>query len=136
MSKYLDKARELRATVTPHYNCTQSVVVPFAGDAGMPEEAIMRLAANFARGMKSGEVCGAIVGGLMVLGLFGVDDQANVNDYYRRLKERHDQGLTCATLLRLNKEQGRERKPHCDEMVYECVQAAEELLRDLGKLPA
>ena len=33
MSKYLDRAIELRAIAVPHYNCGQSVVVPFAEDA-------------------------------------------------------------------------------------------------------
>lgn len=32
MSKYYDKAVELRAIKDPHYNCAQAVVVPFAED--------------------------------------------------------------------------------------------------------
>ena len=36
-SKYLERAKALRAIVTPHYNCGQSVVVPFAEDAGLTE---------------------------------------------------------------------------------------------------
>ena len=38
MSKYMDRARELRAIVTPHYNCAQAVLLPFAPDAGVSEE--------------------------------------------------------------------------------------------------
>ena len=35
MSKYMDRAKELRACQSPHYNCAQSVLLPFAPDAGM-----------------------------------------------------------------------------------------------------
>jgi C_GCAxxG_C_C family probable redox protein len=129
MSKYLDRAKELRAITEVHYNCAQSVIVPFAQDAGLTEEAAMKVAANFGAGMKMASVCGAITGGLMVLGLFGVDDAQTVGAYYAKLKENHEGYLNCADLLRINKEKGREKKPHCDEMVYECVELVEEILR-------
>jgi C_GCAxxG_C_C family probable redox protein len=129
MSKYLDRAKELRAITEVHYNCAQSVIVPFAQDAGITEEAAMKVAANFGAGMKMASVCGAITGGLMVLGLFGVDDAQTVGMYYAKLKENHEGYLNCADLLRINKEKGREKKPHCDEMVYECVELVEEILR-------
>ena len=38
MSKYYDRAVELRAIIEPHYNCAQSVFLPFAEDAGLTEE--------------------------------------------------------------------------------------------------
>ncbi|MBR7009668.1 MAG: C_GCAxxG_C_C family protein [Oscillospiraceae bacterium] len=131
MSKYLDRARELRAIVTPHYNCGQSVVIPFAADAGLTEAQALGICANFGGGLKRGSACGAITGGLVVLGLFGIDNPA---EYYRRLREQHEGMLDCAELLRKNKELGREKKPHCDALVYECVELVEELLRESGKL--
>lgn len=134
MSKYLDRAHELRACTTIHYNCAQSVLLPFAPDAGVTEEQAFRLAANFGSGMKMAATCGAITGGLMALGLFGVEDGAAIGGYYRTLKERHDGLLNCADLLRVNKDQGRPKKPHCDEMVYECVELVEGILRERGKL--
>ncbi len=115
MSRYLDRAKELRASTAPPYNCAQSVVIPFAADAGLSEEH-------------------AIVGGLVVLGLFGVEDAGTVGEYYRLLKDRHEGMLDCADLLRKNKEQGREKKPHCDDMVFECVTLAEQILREKGKI--
>lgn len=134
MSKYIARAEALRAIVTPHYNCGQSVILPFAEALGIPEELTMRFAANFARGMKGGALCGAIAGGLVVLGLYGLDDPASTAAYYRRLREKHPECLDCAGLLRLNQERGGERKPHCDAMVYECIALCEELLREAGKL--
>ena len=135
MSRYLDRARELRAIVTPHYNCGQSVILPFAEALGMAEDTVMRFAANFGRGMKGGHLCGSIAGGLVVLGLFGLEDPASTAEYYKRLKEAHPQGLDCVTLLTINKQQGGERKPHCDAMVYECIAVCEDMLRAAGKLP-
>lgn len=130
MSKYTERAAELRAITSPHYNCAQSVVLPFAEDAGVSEETAMRFAANFGGGMKMASVCGAVTGGLMVLGLFGVDDPKILSRFYRQVKANHQGYLDCANLLRINKEAGREKKPHCDAMVYECIEIVESILRE------
>ncbi len=134
MSEYLDKAKEIRADGTRHYNCAQGVLVPFAAKAGLDEETAYRLAANFGSGMKMGSVCGAVTGGLMVLGLFGVEGASDVSDLYRAVKENHDGCLDCRDLLRLNAERGGEKKPHCDGMVFEVVELAEEILKSKGIL--
>ena len=132
MSKYLEKAKELRAITERHYNCAQSVLVPFAEAAGISEEQAYRTAANFGSGMKMAGTCGAVTGGLMVLGLFGIDDGPTINSYYAKVKENHEGFLDCADLLRINKERGGEKKPHCDAMVYECVGLVEEILKERG----
>ena len=131
MSKYLDRARDLRGIVTPHYNCGQSVVIPFAEDAGLTEEQAWGVCANFGGGLKRAAACGAITGGLVVLGLFGIDDP---KEYYQRLQANHEGMLDCAELLRKNEALGREKKPHCDALVYECVALVEKLLREKRKL--
>lgn len=134
MSKYLDRAKELRAIVTPHYNCAQSVLLPFAAEAGFSEEQAMKIAVNFGAGMKRASVCGAITGGLMALGMLGIDDAQTIGEYHKRLRDNHSNYLDCADLLRVNKEQGREKKPHCDDMVYECVMLVEEILKSNHKI--
>ena len=131
MSKYLERARELRAITEPHYNCGQSVVIPFAQDAGLTDEQAMGICANFGGGLKRGSACGAITGGLVVLGLFGID---NPSEYYQALRESHDGMLDCADLLKRNKEMGGEKKPHCDALVFECVSLVEKILREQGKI--
>lgn len=134
MSKYFDRAAELRAIVTPHYNCAQSVLLPFAEEAGLSQELAYQISANFGAGMKMAGTCGAITGGLMALGLYGVDDGPTVGAYFKRLRDNHQGYMNCADLLRLNREQGGEKKPHCDDMVYECVALVEEILREKGKI--
>lgn len=134
MSKYYDKAVELRAVKETHYNCAQAVVVPFAEDAGISEEAAYKIAENFGRGLKMAATCGSIAGGLMVLGLFDVGDSQTIAEYYRRLKENHQGCLACADLLRISKEEGKDKRKHCDDMVYECVCLIEDILKEKGKL--
>jgi C_GCAxxG_C_C family probable redox protein len=52
------------------YNCAQSVLMTYASQGGINEETAARLAACFGAGLaRRGEVCGAVTGGLMVLGI-------------------------------------------------------------------
>jgi C_GCAxxG_C_C family probable redox protein len=134
MSEYTERAQELRDVTEIHYNCAQAVVIPFAQKAGISEEMAMNLSSNFGGGLKIASTCGAIVGGLTVLGLFGVNDNKTIGDYYTKLRTSHNGLLSCADLLRVNKEQGGEKKPHCDSMVVECVELVEEILKEKGLL--
>ena len=134
MSKYMDRAKELRACTSIHYNCAQSVLIPFAADAGLSEEDAFRMAANFGGGMLMGGTCGAFTGGMMALGVWGVDDKPVVQELIRTMKANHDGTLDCAKLLAKNAELGNPRKPHCDAMVYEAVELVEQILREQGKI--
>lgn len=130
MSKYLDEAIKLRARTDRHYNCAQAVFVPFVKDANLDEETAYRIAANFGSGMKMASTCGAITGGLMVLGLYGVDDPATITQYYKRFKDAHEGMMNCADLLKANFEKGGAKKPHCDAMVYEAISYVENILQE------
>jgi C_GCAxxG_C_C family probable redox protein len=128
MGKYLERAKELRASVDPHYNCAQAVLVPFAEEAGFTTEQACAFAAAFGGGMQTGNLCGAFTGALMALGVLGIADRRNVVTLTKRMKENHDGTLLCVDLLRKNAEASGQRKPHCDGMVYEAVALVEELL--------
>ena len=93
----------------------------------------MRFAANFGGGMKGGRLCGAVAGGAVVLGLYGLGDRAIVEEYYARLQRNHPESLECAVLLALNEQRGGIKKPHCDALVYECIRVVEEMLQEHGK---
>ena len=71
MGKYLEKAKELRNDPGKHYNCAQAILCAFAPDSGLTEEQSCGVGANFGNGMKMAATCGAVTGGLMVLGMFG-----------------------------------------------------------------
>lgn len=130
MSEHLKRAEELRAITERHYNCAQAVFVPFAKECGIDEEQAYKIAANFGAGMKVAATCGAITGGLMVLGMLGKEDSATIRKYFQSFKDNHKDCVNCADLLRINAEAGLEKKPHCDGMVYEAVKAVEEILAE------
>ena len=134
MSKYLERAKEIRAIVEPHHNCAQSVLMSYNKDAGVSDELAYKMGACFGLGMKSGETCGVVTGALMVLGLFGVDDNETTKHLVDFFKGKHDGMINCADLLRVNAEHGGERKPHCDALVYEMVDYVEGILKEKGKI--
>jgi len=52
------------------YGCAQAVLTAFAGDFGLEERLALRLATGFGSGMgRMCEVCGALTGAFMVIGL-------------------------------------------------------------------
>ena len=52
-----------------NFNCSQGVFTAFATEMGMNEKLALRIATNFGGGERKGELCGAVAGALMVLGL-------------------------------------------------------------------
>ena len=133
MGKYLDRAKELRANETHHYNCAQAVLMSFMPDLEIDDKTAFQIAACFGGGMKCGSVCGAITGGLMSLGVLGIDDPKTTINFINKIKNNHNGCTNCIDLLRMNKEAGGEKKPHCDSMVYESVKNIEELIEERNK---
>ena len=123
----MEEVQALRERTDKHFNCCQSVLVPFADACGLDREAAFRMGANFGSGMHHGSTCGAVTSALMVLGLAGKGpDEAT--QFMRRFREKN-QALDCAGLLRMAKENGEERKPHCDRLVFDAVEILEDLLK-------
>ena len=134
MSKYLERAKALRAQTEPRINCAQAVILPFMEDAGVDEKTAMALFSNFGGGLKRAAACGAITAGIAVLGLYGVDDPASIGGYYGQLREQYNNHLECADLLKAAAENGIPKKTHCDALVFECVRLVEEILRNRRKI--
>jgi C_GCAxxG_C_C family probable redox protein len=67
------------------FNCAQSVLVAFAPQLGMDESQALKLASPFGGGVvRRGQICGAVTGALMVLGLAqGADTPEGKEDTYR-----------------------------------------------------
>lgn len=123
---YMEKAKALRADQTTHYNCCQSVLMPFCGRCGLDEETAQRAGAFFGSGMRCGSVCGAVTGALMTLGMAGAGNEAGP-ELMRRFREKHG-ALNCRELLAAARERGEEKKTHCDGLVFEAVEMTRELL--------
>jgi C_GCAxxG_C_C family probable redox protein len=100
----------------------------FSPDFNLSDEAAYKIAVHYGAGMKTGNVCGAVTGALMALGLAGKSDEKIAHQVLQKFKENHKGCLNCVDLLRQNKEAGGNKKVHCDACVYECVKLVEELL--------
>lgn len=133
MSKYYDRAVELRMDPNVHYNCAQAVVIPFAEEKGFTVDMLMKIADNFGAGMRTGNVCGAVTGALMALGVCGAGEPSDAQTLLKMVKENHGT-LLCGELLKISHDKGKVKKAHCDGMVYECVNAVEKILTDKGLL--
>jgi C_GCAxxG_C_C family probable redox protein len=127
---HMEKARQLRADTTVHYNCAQAVLMAFAEDAGLTEEQAEKITAHFGSGMRHGSTCGAVTGALMALGMLGYDEKA-ASALLRQVREGHG-ALDCATLLKTSHEQGVPRKTHCDGLVFEMVEAVDRIIQEQG----
>ncbi len=109
----------LRADTQVHYNCAQSVVVPFARDMGLTRELAYDLALNFGGGMGCGATCGALIGALAALGGLGQPQEKRL-ELIRTFRAANG-AIDCAALLKAAHQRGEERKPHCDGLVRQCV---------------
>ena len=130
MSNLQDRCRELRASESPRYNCCQAVVVPYAELAGISVEEARRFASNFGGGMRRASTCGAISGGLMAMGLLGLDRPEDTTAFYAAIRARYNNMTECADLLKAAREAGIEKKVHCDGMCIDAVGIVEEILNN------
>ena len=66
----MDHAAKAKELFDRGYNCCQSVLMAYAGEAGLTEETAARIAGTFGGGMgKTGSVCGCVAAMCMVQGL-------------------------------------------------------------------
>jgi len=61
-----EKARELFAK---GYNCAQATLSAFCAEEGLDAASAFRLASGFGGGVRYGELCGAVSGAIMAIGL-------------------------------------------------------------------
>jgi C_GCAxxG_C_C family probable redox protein len=71
------------------FNCAQAVFTAFAGHYGLDDAAALKLVSPFGGGVaRRGEVCGAVTGGLLVLGLArGASTPEGKEEIYRLAQE-------------------------------------------------
>ncbi len=85
-----DKVKDAVETYqTTGYNCAQSVLAVFAPELGMDRDTAMKIACGFGSGMgRSGNMCGAVTGGMIVLGLkYGMMDPESEEDKEKTYEE-------------------------------------------------
>lgn len=92
------------------FTCSQAILSTWGGEFGLERETALRVASTFGGGMAGlGEVCGAVTGGLIAIGLKHGQTQAKesqtkdrnyalVRDFTDRFKSRNG-SLLCRELL-------------------------------------
>ena len=63
------KAPQAAGFFSDGFNCAQAVLAVFCEKYHMDKETALKLAGGFGGGMRSGEICGAVSGAVMVIGL-------------------------------------------------------------------
>lgn len=141
-----DKALELFAS---NFNCSQAVFASFAPDFGIDEELALKIATSFGGGARNGEICGAVSGALMVLGLKYGHYQSDNNEqkskayaaaveYTKRFREING-SVVCRDLLGYDLSVPEEMafireknlfRDICPQMVKSAVEVLESVLAD------
>ncbi len=106
-------------------NCAQSVLCALSAYTGLDENTAQRIAAGFGGGVRCGEICGAISGGVMALGMADART-ASAKTMQLTGKFRAEHG--CVRCQELTQKYG--GKGHCDVMISFAAQAAEAILKE------
>jgi C_GCAxxG_C_C family probable redox protein len=130
------------------YNCAQSVLNSFRDETGLNEDLALKIATGLGAGMgRKQEVCGAVTGGILVLGLRhgrgSTDDHSATEQTYLRTRELMDRfaakhgSCLCRELLpgyNLSTQEGL-RRAKADDMINKvcrsCVQTVVEILGEV-----
>lgn len=143
MSIKTEKAKQL---FSDGYNCAQSVSAVFAEDYGIKPDNIMKISCGFGGGMRNAEVCGAVTGAIMVIGMkygTGVGFSAEARaECYRKTKEfteafeQKNNSIICRDLLGIDifKGDGMARAQEknlfnttCVDMIVDAVELLEKM---------
>ena len=130
------------------YNCAQSVLRANCDTYGLDDETALRISSGFGAGIaRAQEVCGAVTGGTMVLGLkYGIgklepeENNEKVREKTRNFIEeftKNNGSIRCKELLKgidLNTQTGQTRFKEEDlfnKTCLQCVKNASEIIRTL-----
>ena len=92
-------------------NCAQCVLTACGKYTGLDEDTARRIAAGFGGGVRSGEICGAISGAVMALGL-AEEDRAKISAAARQCVEDFRQQYGFVRCLELKR-----AGVSCDELI-------------------
>ena len=144
---HVDKAEEY---FNNNFNCSQAVFATFATEIGLDEELALKIATQFGGGARKGEMCGAVSGALMVLGLkyghFHAQDAEEkgrayqiAEDFMNRFIEKKGT-VVCRELLGydISKTEGMKKikelnlfKSICPEMIRCATELVDEMINEL-----
>ena len=142
MDKKIEKAVDY---YSKNFNCAQSVFAAFSEKYGLDEKTALKTASGFGAGLRNGEVCGAVAGAVMAIGLrygqYDSEDAEAKKICYQKTEEfadkfREENGaVSCRELLGHDVRTERELIMQKNLFKTKCagfVKAAADLLIRLG----
>jgi C_GCAxxG_C_C family probable redox protein len=144
----MTKSEDALASFRSGFTCSSAVFSTFSAELGLDPEAAKKISCGFGAGIsKTGNICGAVSGAIMVIGLkYGKtkegDDAATektralVRKFMQEFTERHD-SVNCTELLGYNLskpeeyEKARDSKlfvTKCPELVGDAAAILEKIL--------
>ena len=144
----MDRAQLAVAKFASGYNCAQSVLFSFCDDLGLDKNKALKMACGFGAGMgRKEEVCGAVTGGIMVIGAkYGRGENEDrsateaayvkIREFMDRFSQRHGTYI-CRELLNgceLTTEEGQKAfigNDYLNKVCKVCVKSAVEILENI-----
>lgn len=134
----MDSKQIALETHSKGFNCAQSVFAAVCEDVGVDREEALKISACFGGGMRCGEVCGAITGALMAIGMkYGsvkdcdLDNKKFVGgktlEFINKFKEKYDSVL-CRELLEKSEQQTGSTHAICPKLIIDAVELTEEMI--------
>jgi len=137
MSAHSDLAKEL---FQKGYNCSQAVFAAFCDETGLDIETALKISSAFGGGIgRLREVCGAVTGMLMVVGMkYGYTDPSNrssITEHYEIVQdlakqfEKENGSIICRELLGLTIKNDNPKPEDRNENYYKkrpCVELVEQ----------
>jgi C_GCAxxG_C_C family probable redox protein len=143
----MNNSQKAESYFSTRLNCAQSVLASFGPDLGMEEKICFRIAEAFGGGVaNSGQMCGAVIGALMVFGLKhgrsnpdDLEKRNNTNEltkkFIHKFTELH-KSTDCFELINYDistpakLETAREQKvfQNCENFVRDAVRILEDLM--------
>jgi C_GCAxxG_C_C family probable redox protein len=142
-----NKVNEAEACFSSGFNCCQSVLSAYGKELGLGEKEALKIASGFGAGIAyMGDICGAVTGAFMLIGLkygrFEAEDAAAkdktyklIREFVRLFKEKNG-SIKCNELLDtdVNTEEGLKKAYEADKFSTVCPKMVRDAAEIAGRL--